>query len=69
MVFNDFEKNKGIKKRKLLCGAAGVLAPLTDALKGPGKSLTWSPALDSAFCHAKDLLVSVPELVQCPSSP
>ena len=35
--------------RKFLRFAAGVLAFLTDALKGPGKSLDWSPALDSAF--------------------
>ena len=35
-----------------------------DALKGPGKSLAWSPALDYAFPHAKDLLSSVPELMQ-----
>ena len=54
--------------RKFLRGAAGVLAPLTDALRGPGKSLYWSPALDSAFCHAKDLLAHVPELVH-PCSP
>ena len=33
--------------RKFLWGAARVLASLTDALKGPGKSLTWSPVLDS----------------------
>ena len=43
--------------RKFLRIAAGVLAPLMNALKGPGKSLTWSPTLDSAFPHA------VPELV------
>ena len=34
-----------------------------DALKGLGKSLSWSPALGSAFNRAKDLLSSVPELV------
>ena len=49
--------------RKFLHGTAGVLAPLTDALKGPGNFLTWSPALDSAFQSAKDLLASVPQLV------
>ena len=49
--------------RKFLRGAARVLAFLTDALKGPGKSLTWSPALDSAFARTKDLLSFVPELV------
>ena len=55
--------------RKFLLGAAGVLAPLTDALKGPGKSLSWSLALDSAFLRAKDLLASVPELVHpCPGA-
>ena len=32
-------------------------------LHGAGKSLTWSPVLDSAFARAKDLLSSVPELV------
>ena len=48
---------------KFLWGAARVLAPLTDTLKGPGKSLTWSPVLDSAFTRAKALLTSVPELV------
>ena len=48
--------------RKFLQGAARVLAPLTDALKVTGKSLSWSPALDSAFTRAKDLLSSIPEL-------
>ena len=42
--------------RKFLCGAACVLAPLMDAFKGPGKSLTWFSVLDSAFAMAKDLL-------------
>ena len=41
--------------RKFLQGAARVLAPLTDALKGPGKTLTWSPDLEAAFHHAKVL--------------
>ena len=45
--------------RKFLLGAACVLAPLADALKGPGKS----SVLDSAFAGAKDLLPSVPELI------
>ena len=49
--------------RKFLGGAAGVVAPLTDSLKGPGKFLPWSPALVFAFHSAKDLLASVPELV------
>ena len=49
--------------RKFFRGAARVLASLTDVLKGPGKSLSWSPVLDSAFTRNKDLLSSVPELV------
>ena len=49
--------------QKFLLGAAWVLAPLTDALKGPGKSLSWSPVLDFAFIRAKDLLSSDPELI------
>ena len=48
--------------RKFLHKAAGVLAPLKGALKGSGKSLTWSLALDSTFQRAKDLLALVPEL-------
>ena len=48
--------------RKFLLGAARVLAPLTDDLKGSSKSLTWTPLLDAAFRHAKDLLIKVPEL-------
>ena len=39
------------------------LSPLMDALNGSGKSLSWSPALDSVFTRAKDLLYSVPELM------
>ena len=49
--------------KKFLQGAARVLAPLTDTLKGPGKSLTWSLVLDSAFTRTKALLSFVPELV------
>ena len=56
--------------RKFLQGAARVLAPLTDALKGPGKTLTWTPVLKAAFRHAKDLLIRVPELTHPrPSAP
>ena len=53
--------------RKFLRSAAQILAPLTDALKGPGKTITWTPLMDSAFSSAKKLLSSVPELVhpQC----
>ena len=42
--------------------AARVLAPLTNALKGPGKSLPWNPTLESAFSAAKLLLSAVPVL-------
>ena len=48
--------------RKFLQGAARVLAPLTDTLKGPGKTLTWTPDREAAFRHAKDLFIKVPEL-------
>ena len=41
-----------------------------DTLKSPGKSLAWSPVLDSAFTRAKDLLSFIPELVHpCPDAP
>ena len=48
--------------KKFLCGAVGVLAPLTDALKGSGKSLACRTP-DSAFPRAKEFLASVLELV------
>ena len=53
--------------RKFICSAARVLAPLTDALKGPGKTISWTPLMSSAFSKAKQLLSSIPELVhpQC----
>ena len=38
-------------------------SPLTDTLKGPGKSLSLSSVLDSDFTRAKDLLSSIPELI------
>ena len=47
---------------RFLRNAAQVLAPLTNALKGPGKALLWSPELDSSFNLAKQLLASVPIL-------
>ena len=56
--------------KKFLWGAARVLALLTDALKGPGKTLTWTPDHKAAFRHAKELLIKVPELTHpCPSAP
>ena len=39
------------------------MAPLTEALKGPSKSLNWSPHPDAAFCHVKALHIQVPELI------
>ena len=48
--------------QRFLRNAAQVLAPLTNSLKGPGKSPLWSPYLDSAFVLAKQLLASVPVL-------
>ena len=48
--------------QRFLGNAAQVLAALTNALKGPGKSLLWSPELNSSFIFAKKLLASVPVL-------
>ena len=48
--------------QRFLSNNAQVLAPLTNAPRGPGKSLLWSPVLDSTFRHAKLLLASVPVL-------
>ena len=48
--------------RRFRRNAAQVLAPLTNALKGPGKSLLWTNKLNSAFILAKKLLSSVPIL-------
>ena len=42
--------------------AAQVLAALTNALKGPGKSLQWNPTLDYALSDAKLLLSTIPVL-------
>ena len=56
--------------QRFLPNAAQVLAPLTNALKGPGKSLLWSPELGSAFILAKKLIASVPILTHPePSAP
>ena len=49
--------------RKFIKNAALILAPLTNALKGPGKLLNWTLPLDAAFCCAPDLLSVVPVLV------
>ena len=49
--------------RKFIKDAALILAPLTNALKGPDKLLVWSPSMESAFLQAKRLLSAVPTLV------
>ena len=52
---------KFLRRAAGAAGAAGVAgAPLMDALRGPGKSLDLTPALDSAFHRAKDLPAAVP---------
>ena len=43
--------------------AAGVLALLTNAPKGPGKFLHWSEDLKSSFIKGKQLDLAVPSLV------
>ena len=48
--------------RRFLRDTALVLAHLTNTLKGPGKSLQWSPTLDSTFSAAKLLLATLPVL-------
>ena len=42
--------------------ATQILAPLTNALKGPDKFLLWTEDLNSAFVLAKNLLAAVPVL-------
>jgi hypothetical protein len=43
-------------------GIAAVLELLTGALKGGKKTLEWTPALDSAFQHSKQVLAAVVQL-------
>ena len=43
--------------------ATQILAPLTNALKGPDKFLLWTEDLNSAFVLAKNLLAAVPFLI------
>ena len=49
--------------RKFIKDAALILAPLTNALKGPDKLLVWSSSMESAFLQEKHLLSAVPTLV------
>jgi hypothetical protein len=44
--------------RRFTPGIAAVLEPLTAALKGGKKTLEWSPALDNAFQHSKQVLTA-----------
>jgi hypothetical protein len=48
--------------RRFLPHAGAILRPLTDSLKGNPKTLHWTPALDTAFVAAKQLLLSVTPL-------
>ena len=55
---------------RFLRNATQVLASLTNALKGLGKSLLWTAKLNSAFVLAKKLLASVTVLTHPePSAP
>ena len=50
--------------RRFLQNAPQVLAPLTNTLKCPGKSVLWVPELDSNLHPCQQLLASVPVLPQ-----
>ena len=54
--------------RKFICGAAVLLRPLKDALRGDPKAYSWSPEMDFSFSAAKTALASVPALVHPDSS-
>ena len=45
--------------RKFICGAALLLRPMTDALKGDPKDFSWTPEMN----FAESTLASVPSLV------
>ena len=49
--------------RRFIKGAAGVLAPLTEGLKGKVSTISWTLEMNQAFPAAKSLLSSVPTLV------
>ena len=49
--------------RKFICGAALLLPPLTDTLKGDPKAFSWSPKMDSSLSTAKTALAYIPSLV------
>ena len=49
--------------RCFIRGAAGLLFPLTEALKGKGLSLTWTQSMLDSFSAARSVLANVPTLV------
>ena len=49
--------------RRFIKGAAGVLTPLTEGLKGKVSTISWTLEMNQAFAAAKSLLSSVPTLV------
>ena len=54
---------------RFLPGIAKILRPLTDALVGNPKILTWSPELQTAFQTAKSALASATSLVHLTRPP
>ena len=49
--------------RRFIKGAAGLLAPLTEALKGKVSTLSWTLEMNQAFSVARSVLSTVPTLV------
>ena len=49
--------------RRFIKGAAGILAPLTEALKGKTSVISWTLDMNLAFSAAKSVLSRVPTLV------
>jgi len=54
--------------RKFIKGAAAILLPLTNALRGDPKLFSWSDEIENSFISAKAALCRVPELVHPQSS-
>jgi len=49
--------------RRFIKGAAGIFAPLTEALKGKASVLSWSLPMNTSFAAAREVLAKVPTLV------
>ena len=49
--------------RRFINAAAGILRPLTEALKGKPSTLTWDLEMNQSFAAAKSILANVPTLV------